>query len=242
MAEEDNSYRLSFLYKIIDDSQETIRYLDTKAGFGIAILGAILGKFLLDEAQLHAIRSHGSMIIALFVVLGILMVISAALGFKTVFPMINPAENVSFPDVLEPKFFISELGVSHPLRHLFSGKRFATLGVTHAEYCRSLREANAETIESILAAEVLKLSFIRQMKTDRLTQFAFSLILTVSLFSGLMFATPREVQKPVQSGCNCTMADQSGVHDVYNFAPAHSNGAARSLPKKPPTEQDCLTR
>src|SRR5579862_3265436 len=121
MAGEDGSYRLSFLYKIIDDNQDTIRYLDTKAGFGIAILGAILGKFLLDEAQLHAIGSHSPSIVGLFILLGALMVASATLGFKTVFPMINPAENVLFPDDLEPKFFISKLGTSRWMRHLFSG-------------------------------------------------------------------------------------------------------------------------
>ena len=62
MLEGDRTHILAFLYKAIDDNQATIRFLDTKAGFGIAILGAIVGKVLLDRSQLTAFTSHGPLV------------------------------------------------------------------------------------------------------------------------------------------------------------------------------------
>ena len=178
MAGEDRTYALTFLYKIIDDNQATIRFLDTKAAFGIAILGAVVGK-VLDKDQLVACESHGLIVMVISVIFAMLVVTSAILGYKTVFPTINPAQNVSFPDNLEPKFFISELSRRSVLRLFSSGKKFAMLKATHADYCAAVKEATAEKIESIAAAEVLKLSFIRQIKMDRLVAFSTAIIFTV---------------------------------------------------------------
>jgi hypothetical protein len=74
---EDESHTLTFLYKIVDDNQETIRFLDTKAGFGIAVLGAIVGKVLFDQDQLTAFKSHGPMVLKHSVAFTLVDVISA---------------------------------------------------------------------------------------------------------------------------------------------------------------------
>ena len=56
-----------------------------------------------------------------------------------------------------------------------------------------MKDATPEKIESILAAEVLKLPFIRQVKTDRLYAFAIGLIITVAVFIGLMSVAPKTI-------------------------------------------------
>jgi len=190
---EDRTFALNFLYKIIDDNQATIRFLDTKAGFGIAILGTMVGKVILDQDQIKSCESHGLLIGLVAVFFGCLVLLTATLGFRTVFPTVNPAKNVTFPDDLEPKFFISKFGKNSRLKWFLSGNKFATLATTHAEYCTAVKDATQEKIESVLAAEVLKLSFIRQLKTDRLSAFALSLIVTVVLFVGLIFIAPKTI-------------------------------------------------
>jgi hypothetical protein len=214
---EDESHTLTFLYKIVDDNQETIRFLDTKAGFGIAVLGAIVGKVLFDQDQLTAFKSHGPMVLALSVAFALVVVLSAFLGFKTVHPTINPAQNVSFPDDLEPKFFIYKFSCCRFLRLFSNSKKFATLETTHTAYCAALRESTPEKLESIVAAEVLKLSFIRQMKMDRLRAFAWALIVTVILFTALMFV-PRKGTAEVAPQPNrvCSSTAQ-GPRDIYNY-------------------------
>lgn len=191
MANE-RSETLTFLYEILDDIQGTIRFLDTKAAFGIAILGGLSEK-LLDPDQIAACRSHGPMTLFISVALGLLVGLSAFLGFRTVFPLINPAENVSFPDNLQPKFFVSELRPRRILRLFSSSKKFSMLKTTHAEYCAALDGATAIDLESVVAAEALKLSFICQLKTDRLQWFARLLIATVALFLVVVFAAPKAV-------------------------------------------------
>ena len=74
MAESERTQALTFLYKIIDDNQDTIRFLDTKAAFGIAILGAIASK-LLDPDEISACRSHGPIAMTVSAAL-ILLVVS----------------------------------------------------------------------------------------------------------------------------------------------------------------------
>ena len=220
MAEKDKSHTLAFLYKIIDDNQATIRFLDTKAGFGIAILGAIVGKVLLDQDQIAAFKSHGAAVTGLSILFGLFVVLAAILGFKTVFPTINPSQNVSFPDDLEPRFFISKFSCCRYLRLFSSNKKFAMLKETHADYCGALRAVSIEQLESIIAAEVLKLLFIRQLKTDRLRAFATALVWTVILFIVLMFAARKRITEvPIASSAVPTA---QGVRDGHNCSPPHS--------------------
>ena len=190
MAESERTQALTFLYKIIDDNQATIRFLDTKAAFGIAILGAIVSK-LLDPDQINACRSHGAIAMIVSAVLILLVVLSAFLGFRTIFPVINPAANVSFPDDLQPKFLIFEFGRKSILRLFSSSKRFSTLKTTYAEYSAAVERATVRELEAVTTAEVLKLSFIRQLKTDRLQWFTKTMIATVILFVSVMTFIPK---------------------------------------------------
>ncbi len=119
-------------------------------------------------------------------------ILAGLLAFKTVFPMVNPAINVSFPGNLRPAFFIARLKPSRIWRLFSSSPRFATLEETHASYVTSLANATEADIEHIVAAEVLKVSFIRQMKTDRLTGFAKALTVAVLLFVLLLLGVPRK--------------------------------------------------
>jgi hypothetical protein len=190
MAESNRTEALAFLYKIMDDTQGTIRFLDTKAAFGIAILGAIVSK-LLDPDQVSAYRSHGLGVEIVWIALVLLLILSAFLGFRTIFPVINPAANVSFPDNLEPKFFISEFGRRGILRLFSSSKKFSTLKTTHTEYSAAVEGATIGELRAVAAAEVLKLSFVRQLKTDRLQWFTRTMIATVFLFIAVMIFAPK---------------------------------------------------
>jgi hypothetical protein len=234
MDENVRTQALTFLYKIIDDNQATIRFLDTKAAFGIAILGAIASK-LLEPDQISASNSHGPFVATVWVALILLVILSAFLGFRTIFPTINPSANVSLPDKLEPKFFISELGRKGILRLFSSHKRHSTLKTTHADYSAAVEGATVGELQAVVVAEVLKLSFIRQLKTDRLQWFTRTMIATVILFVVVMILAPKGssetqikivhdgqpivVQAP-QSPCNLSLTPQ-GLKAVK---PAHTPG------------------
>jgi predicted small integral membrane protein len=187
MPNDSRPFVREFLYKVIEDTQGTIRSLDAKAAVGVVILGAMLGR-ILGRKQFDAIWQAGAIPIAVFFVFAVAAILAAALAFKTVFPMVNPTENVTFANDLRPPFFIHRLEIRRWRRLLFSGKKFARLGETHESYCAAVDKATDGVIEKILAAEVLKLSFIRQVKHDRLTAFAMALTFAVLAFVALVFS------------------------------------------------------
>jgi hypothetical protein len=239
MAENDTVQKLAFLYKIIDDNQATIRFLDTKAAFGIALLGAIIGK-VLDREQLIAFVTHGILILLIFIAFAVLVIISAVIGFRTVFPTVDPKDNVTFPDNLEPKFFIANFKPKGFLRYFSSNKKFAMLATTHAAYCSALEKANAENLMKIAAAEVLKLSFIRQLKTDRLTAFSKVLIFTVIGFIFLTLTVPKPSSQWTTGG-----SDNQGMQGTYytiteqgstpkDNQPGKSKSLSKGSPKNSP--------
>ncbi|HVG90947.1 MAG TPA: hypothetical protein VNB54_05605, partial [Alphaproteobacteria bacterium] len=166
----------------------------------------------------------------------VLIIISAVIGFRTVFPTVNPKDNVSFPDNLEPKFFIAKFKPNRFLRYFSSNKKFAMLETTHAAYCDALGQANAENLVKIAAAEVLKLSFIRQLKTDRLGAFSKVLIGTVVGFIFLTLTVPKPESQGVKSG-----SDSQGAQSTYytiteqSAAPKDNQSAKpKALPKASP--------
>ncbi|SRR5260370_23950256 len=181
-TDQHDAARAAFLYKIIDDNQGTIRSTDTKAAVGIAVLSAMAGKVLQQYPLLQPISDQPWAVILFLCLFSLFCVISAALAFRVVFPTINPYKNVRVPKDLNPCFFIAELEDESWLRLFSSSDRYCTLKETHAHYDAAVHSATIGDLISILSAEVLKLSFIRQIKLDRLIAFARVLVVTVAIF------------------------------------------------------------
>jgi hypothetical protein len=185
--------KLTFLYKVLDDNQANIRFVDTKAAVGIAILSAILAK---SVAVIQASRPWFGRPVYLLTVEAMVMlsaVVAATLAFRVIFPTINPTKNVDLGGVPHPQFYVRDMEPRRWRRHFFSGPRFAKLKKTRADYVRELSEASEDDLLGTMAAEALKVSFIREIKTDRLIAFAYSLIFTATIFFGMLM-----VQKPTQ--------------------------------------------
>lgn len=183
------SYKSNFLYKIIDDNQSTIRFTDSKAAFGIAVLSAMLGKVLAQYPSLRPLSHQPLEVIVFLGLFSLFGLIAATLAFRVLFPTINPYKNVQVPPTLSPRFFITELSDKSLLRLFSSSDRYATLSETHAQYKSAVLDASAEDLISVLCSEALKLSFIRQLKTDRLIWLAGSLTAAVITFLLFTFAS-----------------------------------------------------
>jgi hypothetical protein len=159
---------------------------------------------VLEREQLAAMRAGGWMSAIAASIFAFLALLAALLAFRTIFPMINPAANVSFPDNLRPSFFVAKLAPTRIWRLFSSSARFAKLAETHDSYCSALQNTSQGDIEKIVAAEVLKVSFIRQVKTDRLAGFAKVLSVVVLVFILLLwFFPPKETSQPNQQS-SCT--------------------------------------
>jgi hypothetical protein len=113
---------------------------------------------------------------------------AAVLVALIVFPTINPALNTRLLPNTKPLFFLSHL---HPRRwqRIFSrNARYSCLAQDHSEYLSQIAASNSLVLLQVVSGEVLKLSYIRQIKTDRIRVLAIVLACCAVLFVFLMAA------------------------------------------------------
>jgi len=151
------THRASFLYKIIDDTQSTIRFTDTKAAFGIAVLSAMLGKVLAQYPSLRPLSGEPPVVMVLLGLFSFFGIVAAVLAFRVLFPTIDPYKNVRLPRTLSPRFFMIELSDKSWLRLFSSSDRYSTLSETHAQYKASVLNAPPEDLISVLCGWLLVL-------------------------------------------------------------------------------------
>ena len=188
--DDDRTYAREFLFKSIEDTQGTIRSLDAKAGIGIVVLGAMLSQ-VVDHDEFIAVTRGGWIPITAFVAFSLLAIVAAGLALKALFPMVNPTHNVHLTHTLRPQFFVGNLKPRRFLRLFSSKRRFAALEETHDDYYAALKNSPVENFDKILAGEVLKLSFIRQIKNDRVVALGKTLAVALVVFVILVFFTPK---------------------------------------------------
>ena len=176
------SSRLEFLYKAVDDTQNTIRFIDTKAAFCVTLLSAMVVG-VLQSVPVHPSALHR---ISYFVFLGSVG-LCLLICLRVIFPVIKPHSAPS-PDPARvlPKYFIHQQKGHHWLRHTFSSSVDDVLADDHASYTAALSAASDADLLTAMCDELLMVSLIRQIKSDRLHAAIFSLILSIGCFMAVM--------------------------------------------------------
>jgi hypothetical protein len=178
----DFTSRLDFLYKAVDDTQNTIRFIDTKAAFCVTLLSCMVAGSL----QLGA--SHPSTIhrISFVMFLGAVS-LSLIICMRVIFPVVKPqtATSVEHGRAL-PKFFIHHQEGHHWIRHTFSKSVGDVLVDDHASYTATLSAATDADLFASMCDELLMVSLIRQIKSDRLQSALLPLFATVFCFMAVM--------------------------------------------------------
>jgi len=178
------SSRLEFLYKSVEDTQNTIRFIDTKAAFCVTLLSGMVAGVLQGSRASHS-PLHGHLFVAFMAAVALSLIVC----LRVIFPVIKPhSAPASDPTRLPPKFFISHHRSHHWLRHTFSNSVGDVLSEDHASYTTAVLGASDEDILSAMCDEVLMISLIRQIKSDRLHTAMYSLIGVVLLFAAAMLS------------------------------------------------------
>lgn len=176
------SSRLEFLYRAVEDTQNTIRFIDTKAAFCVTLLsGMVVGALQggpSSPSPLHRI--------SFFVFLGAVG-LSLLVCMRVIFPVIKPhSAPCSDPGRELPKYFIHQAKGHHWLRHTFSNTVDDVLVDDHASYTAALSAATDADLLTSMCDELLMVSLIRQIKSDRLRTAMYSLVLAIVCFMGVM--------------------------------------------------------
>lgn len=193
----DRAQQLTFLYKALDDNQNLIKFLDAKAAFAVALLSAMIGKILSDFGAYFPWngQSHYRQLLVLgFAVSAIIAVVLVGL---IVFPTINPALNTSLLPPSGPLFFITQFDPKKWRRIFSRSPKCSRLAQTHSDYLTQITAADNELLLQIVSGEVLKVSYIRQIKADRFKALAISLVICSILFS-LLLVSDATVAKPIK--------------------------------------------
>ena len=175
---EDFYNRIYFLYQIIEDTQETVRFLDTKAGFCVTLLSGMAAVSVQHPGSKPAIH------IVLFALFMAVEVCSILVCLRVIFPTVKPHINNGAP--AKPRFYIAHNKAHHWVKHTLANPSDNILSESKITYFESLRQATDEDLMSSLADTVLTLAFIRQIKSDRLHAAMFCLIASVFLFAAIM--------------------------------------------------------
>lgn len=157
--------RLNFLFEAIHDTQQWIRFLDTKAGALALFITTIL--LLLTDSVIRKVSlflnclltvKFGFLAIVLISILYVgLPIYILLLVFLILSPNINPMKHIKKKDKdILGIFFLSTLD------------KEGNLAISLDNYYSTLQKANKEAIFNELIHEFMKLSYIRILKEKRM--------------------------------------------------------------------------
>jgi hypothetical protein len=174
----DLASRLEFLLRIIEDTQDTVRFLDTKAAFCVTLLSG-MAAITLQHPSAHHQTHHALFILFMATIVGSLLVC-----LRVIFPTVKP--NIGQAPPAKPRFYIGHNKAHHWLIHTLTNPDDNILSESKTSYMHSLERSTDHHLMSSLAETVLTLAFIRQIKSDRLHTAMFCLICSVFLFATIM--------------------------------------------------------
>ena len=174
------SSRLEFFYRAVEDTQQTIRFIDTKAAFCVTLLSGMVAVSLEHPPTGFLVRH------ILFPIFILTIACSVMASMRVIFPTIIPHGSVRPPAT--PKFFIGHKKAHHWVRHTIRNPRSNILSEDHATYLESLHAANDTALLDSMSETVVALSFIRQIKSDRLHFAMYSLAAAILLFVAIAIA------------------------------------------------------
>jgi len=169
--------RLHFLHWAIDDTQNTVRFLDTKAAFCVTLLSGMVA-VALEHPLTGDLVKH-----VLFPIFIVVVAVSLMVCLRVIFPIIIP-HGVGGP--VAPKFFIGHNKAHRWIRHTIRNPKHNVLSETRDTYLATLHAADDTAILASMAETVVTLAFIRQIKSDRLHAAMYCLTAGIVLFGAIM--------------------------------------------------------
>lgn len=175
--------KISFLSAAIADAQELIRFIDTKTTVVITILGAYIVAFfsVLDKIIANYVLYSNGFIFSLVAFL-ILLILTILITVRIIKPTNNPVENIklgSNTNIPTLRFYVSPNDYSKDDFFAFCNSKKFRLSKTLKEYISELDDSH---IVASLTFELLKVSYIRNVKSDRFNVLMWFLFFTTITF------------------------------------------------------------
>lgn len=184
--------RINFLYKAIEYTQQTVRFTDTKVGvifllFGIfvSMIGSGLSRFATYFCNMPlALQTIFALLIFLFIVsIGIMIYMTIMI----IFPKSNPSKHI-MTTPYKPKNIFYLWDIKTNWIDCFMDRKKVVLAPSFEEYLLKFNEfRDLQTIENELIYELLKISYIREIKIRRIGHMKRLILVSLLLSIALVF-------------------------------------------------------
>lgn len=188
----ENKSKLDFLYKAIDDAQNTIRFTDTKAGAVIAFWTLVLNVIIQTKDEwinfFDEFSKNEKLLMFIFIFLLLFYFLrSIWLAYLTLVPRLNPRKHIDTNDFnAQDLFFLSETKPEIKGKYLYGNYENLHLKESSKGYHEKISNLNDLGIEKELILELQKISFIRNIKIAR-TSTAITSVIYFLITVMLMF-------------------------------------------------------
>lgn len=180
--------QIEFLYSAISDVQELIQYTESKAGFVIGILTAYIAVvFVTLENIVKYSADWTNLFWTLYIILIALICLSIWIVARIIIPIKNPSQcmEITKDQIPEIEFYLAPNSYESFLFPFFNLNKFK-LKRNFNSYLKDITKIDEKDILKVLTIELFKISFIRNLKSDRLKILIYSIFLT-SLFLVLFY-------------------------------------------------------
>lgn len=174
----ENDNRLTFLYNLISDTQETIRFIDTKAGFCVTLLTAMMAAGFSSLGPAH---HSGTLHMALQGAFALTTLFTLIVCIRVIFPTVHLQGTFSANGPASPLFFLPHDPKRSRWKSLLDN-RTNPLGIKHDDFSSSVLGASDTDLVQSLCDDVIVVSAIRTLKSDRLHVAIVGLSVTIALF------------------------------------------------------------
>lgn len=169
-----------FLYNAITNVQDLIKYTENKAALIISIVSAyVLTIFLTFENIIVHLNSWSPVFWIIYVVFILLVIFTIWVNIMVFLPITNPERNlvIQFKKSTSIKFFLPINEYKSPFYPIFNSHKHK-LSCDCSLYFNDIKSLHDGAITDILCQEFFKLSYIRNIKSDRFNILVYLIILT----------------------------------------------------------------
>lgn len=174
-TQDNYSMQYNFIYNAINDTQETIRFTDTKSGAVIVVsMGLIAGVITLID-KYYKLLNQLTVLPKVITILGIIyfsvcLFISLILSLRSINPANNPNDHINIGDWSDwpnIKYYLSGLSPSMRWEDYLWELKDLKFSISASEYYKSMEGSEDPDILKSLTIELLKLSYIKEKKMQR---------------------------------------------------------------------------
>lgn len=212
MSEKDelNDQKINYLITALADTQELIRFIDAKTAIVITIIGAyIIGTFSVLDKIVMFCDKFSCLFWLTFFGFCLFLIFSILITTRIIKPTDNPYDNIILDDeekkvIPSVPFYIAPNVYKNKWEILFKNDKSYKLKQSFSGLKDSLITATSRDLIDSLSFELLKVSFIRNIKNDRFNVLLITLIITTILFFSFyiiyshelfMFRLPKSIPK-----------------------------------------------